>query len=38
MTKPDGEEGGLTDRQMKAIPHLVASISYEKGVFSQSSG
>ena len=31
MTQADKKEGGLTERQLKAIPHLVASTTYEKG-------
>lgn len=31
MTKKNKKDGGLTDRQMKAIPHLVASTSQDKG-------
>lgn len=31
MTKANKQEGGLTERQLKAIPHLVVSTSYEKG-------
>ncbi|OGP59976.1 MAG: hypothetical protein A2V65_01605 [Deltaproteobacteria bacterium RBG_13_49_15] len=31
MTKKNKQEGGLTDRQLKAIPHLVASTSQDKG-------
>lgn len=31
MTKKNKQDGGLTDRQLKAIPHLVASASYESG-------
>ena len=31
MTKAHSQDGELTERQVKAIPHLVASASYEKG-------
>ena len=31
MTKAHSQDGGLTERQVKAIPHLVASTSYEQG-------
>jgi hypothetical protein len=31
MTDTDTQRGALTERQVKAIPHLVASTSYEKG-------
>jgi len=31
LTKKNKQEGGLSDRQLKAIPFLVASTSYENG-------
>lgn len=31
MTKKNKKDGGLTDRQLKAIPHLITSTSQDKG-------
>jgi hypothetical protein len=31
MTKQDKNPGGLTERQLKAIPYLVSSTTHEKG-------
>lgn len=31
MTKKDLKEGGLTSRQIKALPHIVSARTYEEG-------